>query len=111
MGTVMDGEAVSALAVVSPGDGGGVTGGVPIGDVGDRAHNVSKNGHRADARSEAWLALGRLGRNNLRDGMAEAGDEDGLTGLFHLLEDGEAGGLEFGNGDFFHGATPSGEGA
>jgi hypothetical protein len=45
----------------------------------------------------------------LRDRVTEARDEDGLAGFLDLFEDGEAGGFEFRDGDFFHGTAPSGE--
>jgi hypothetical protein len=39
---------------------------------------------------------------NLGDGLAETRDLNRLSGFQHLLEHGEAGGLEFGDGDVVH---------
>src|ERR1700722_9490991 len=84
-----------------------VAGGFPIRKVRDGADDIAVNRHGTHACTKLATMFGGHRGSYLRDWMAEACDEDGLAGFLDLFEDGEAGGFEFRDGDFFHGIAPS----
>src|SRR5580692_870205 len=74
--------------------------------VADRRDDVAEDLPRPRRRSEPiFAAMLRRGRRDLRDGLASAGDQDGGSGAPHLLEHGEASGLEHRNCYLLHPTT------
>jgi hypothetical protein len=75
---------------------------VPIVFIADRADYIAEYFAGTDARTEAaWRTL-RCRRIDFGDGLAEAGDEDGLTGFENLLKHCQARGFEFGDSYVVH---------
>src|SRR5208337_190472 len=82
--------------------------GFPIVFFAGRRNDVA--GDLAGSRQRAYPALrlpGRLRRDDLSHRLAETRHQNGFPGLADALEDGQASGFEFGNGNFFHVGSPS----
>jgi hypothetical protein len=76
---------------------------LPIRDIADWPNDIAIDGHGRGTRPKPdllrWLVCGWL---NPRHWPTKACHEDWFACLSHILKDGQAGGLEFGDGNLIH---------